>query len=325
MHLVDSVGMSKKIDYVCNLHEQACAVAADAYSQYTDNIGVALVTTGPGGTNTITGVAASWLDSIPVMIISGQVKTSDFAKDRNVRQMGFQEIDIVSLVNPITKYASMVTEPETIKCELEKALFLAKSGRPGPVWIDIPLDIQASMIDENNLTGFKATGTEIEKSMISDKVTETISLLNKSERPVILVGNGVRLSNGVDNFLEVAELLQLPVLTTWKSIDFFTEDDPLFIGRPGAVGQRGANFSQQNSDFILIIGARLDYGQTGYNHKNFGRAAKKIMVDIDANEINKMEMPINLKIVCDAKLFLKEILNQKDKIIDIDRTGWVKK
>ncbi|MDB9822145.1 thiamine pyrophosphate-binding protein [Deltaproteobacteria bacterium] len=325
MHLLDSVGKSKELDYVCNIHEQACAIAADAYGQYSNNMGVALVTTGPGGTNTITGVAASWLDSIPVMIISGQVKRSDLSKGRGVRQMGFQEIDIVSLVTPITKYACMVMEPETIKYHLEKAVFFSKNGRPGPVWVDIPLDVQAAMIDEERLSGFNGSEAETDTIILKDKVTETISLLNNSKRPVILVGNGVRLSGGMNEFMEVAKLLQVPVLTTWKSIDFIPEDDPLFIGRPGSVGQRGANFSQQNSDFILIIGARLDCGQTGYNHKNFARAAKIIMVDIDTNEVNKMETKIDLEIVCDAKSYLKEILNQRDKITNDDRTEWLRR
>lgn len=325
MHLVDSVGKSKKLDYVGNLHEQACAIAADAYSQYSNNIGVALVTTGPGGTNTITGVAASWLDSIPVMIISGQVKTTDLAKERGVRQMGFQEIDIVSLVNPITKYTCLVKEPETIRYHLEKAVFLAKKGRPGPVWVDIPLDVQAALIDAEKLAGFNGSQAETDTRMIRDQAAETIRLLNNAQRPVVLVGNGVRLSNGVHEFLKVAELLQVPVLTTWKSIDFMAEDDPLFVGRPGAVGQRGANFAQQNSDFLLVIGARLDYGQTGYNHQNFARVAQKIMVDIDPNEIQKMETQIDIEVVCDAKLYLKEILNQRAKITKIDRTEWLRK
>jgi acetolactate synthase I/II/III large subunit len=325
MHLLDSVGKSKKINYVCNLHEQASAIAADAYSQYTNNIGVALVTTGPGGTNAITGVAASWLDSIPVMVFSGQVKTSDLAKSRGIRQMGFQEIDIVSLVKPITKYAHMVTEPETIKYHLEKALYMAKTGRPGPVWIDVPLDVQAAVIDERTLIGFEIPTVDVHENDLKEKVENTIALLNKAKRPVILVGNGVRLSGAINEFLELAKTLNIPVLTTWKSIDFMSEDNELFVGRPGAVGQRGANFSQQNADFILILGARLDYGQTGYNHVNFARAAKKVMVDIDENEINKMKTVIDVRVPYDAKLFLNQILNNKEKIKKTDSSEWLKR
>lgn len=323
MHLLDSVGKSRKINYVCNLHEQASAIAADAYSQYTNHLGVALVTTGPGGTNALTGVAASWLDSIPVMILSGQVKTSDLAKGRGIRQMGFQEIDIISLVKPITKYACMVTDPETIKYNLEKALFLATNGRPGPVWVDIPLDVQAAMINEDNLEGFEAPSTEVRTEKLEIDVNDSISLLNEAKRPVILAGNGVRLSGAVEEFMDLVELLQIPVLTTWKTIDFMAEDDKYYVGRPGSVGQRGANFSQQNADFIMILGARLDYGQTGYNHINFARAAKKVMVDIDNNEIEKMNTSIDVKAAFDAKLFLKEFLKQKSKLINSDRSEWL--
>jgi len=325
MHLVDSVGKSKKLDYVCNLHEQACAIAADAYSQFMNNLGVALVTTGPGSTNAITGVAASWLDSIPVIIISGQVKRADIVGGRAVRQMGFQEIDIVKLVNPITKYAVTVKKPEMIRYHMEKAVSLAKEGRPGPVWIDIPLDVQASMINEELLDGFKQEIYKQSTDTLNDKVSETIQLLNDAERPVILVGNGVRLANGIANFLDLINFLQIPVLTTWKTIDVLPEADPIFVGRPGATGQRGANFAQQNADFILIIGARLDFGQTGYNHKNFARAARKVMVDIDPAEIDKMEMPIDVKVASDASQFLEELIRQKDRIVCRDKSGWLQR
>ena len=326
MHLVDSVGKSKKLNYVCNLHEQACAIAADAYGQYTNNLGVALVTTGPGGTNTITGVAAAWLDSTPMLIISGQVKRADMVGERGIRQMGFQEINIVNIVKTITKYAITVTEPEKIRYHLEKAVSLAKNSRPGSVWIDIPLDVQAMMIDEEQLIGFEeGLNEQINQDKLNEKVSKVIQLLNQSERPVMLVGNGVRLADGIKDFLDMIYLLQIPVLTTWKAIDFLPEDHPFFVGRPGAVGQRGANFTQQNSDFILIIGARLDFGQTGYNHRNFARAAKKVIVDIDPNEIKKLDMPIEIPICCDAKMFIRDFIKQKNKIKPIHRTNWLKK
>lgn len=326
MHLVDSVGKSKKLNYVCNLHEQACAIAADAYGQYTNNLGVALVTTGPGGTNTITGVAAAWLDSTPMLIVSGQVKRPDMVGNRGIRQMGFQEINIVSMVKSITKYAVTVTEPEKIRYHLEKAVSLAMSSRPGPVWVDIPLDVQAVMIDEEQLIGFeKELNEQINKDKLNEKVSKAIQLLNQSERPVMLVGNGVRLADGIKDFLDMIDLLQIPVLTTWKAIDFLAENHPLFAGRPGAVGQRGANFTQQNSDFILSVGARLDFGQTGYNHRNFARAAKKVIVDIDPNEIKKLDMPIEIPICCDAKIFIRDFIKQKNKIKPIHRTNWLKK
>ena len=325
MHLIDSLGKSCRLKFACNLHEQASAIAADAYSQFTQNIGVALVTTGPGGTNAITGVAASWLESTPVMIISGQVKRADLAYSKGVRQLGFQEIDIVNLIRPITKYAVTVTEPEKIRFHLEKAYHLAKSGRPGPVWIDIPLDVQAMMIDENGLPPFEEASGEPDTEILKDKVRRAIRLFNESERPVILAGNGIRLADGIKEFLEAIDLLQIPVLTTWKAIDFLPEGHSLFAGRPGAVGQRGANFSQQNSDFILIIGARLDFGQTGYNHPNFARIAKKVMVDIDPKEIEKLNMKIDVPIAADAKAFLKELVCLKEEIEPVERTDWLER
>jgi len=325
MHLNDSLGRNKKLTYVCNLHEQACAIAADAYSQYTNNLGVALVTTGPGGTNTITGVAGAWLESTPVLFISGQVKRPDMIKDRSVRQMGFQEIDIVSLVGPITKYAVTVMDPLSIGYHLEKAVYLAKHGRPGPVWIDVPLDVQAAMVDENVLQGFDASEMpqRSEGEALAGKVTSAIELLNRAERPAILAGNGIRLSNALDDFLRMIGGLNIPVLTTWKAADFLPEGHPLYAGRPGAVGQRGANFTQQNADWLLIIGARMDLGQTAYTHANFARGARKIMVDIDAAEIHKMQMKIDVPVSSDAGDFLREFNGQLPKIEKKDRSEWL--
>ena len=327
INLVDSVGRHPKLKYIVNLHEQACAIAAEAYSQYTNEIGGALVTTGPGATNAITGVASAWLDSIPCFIISGQVKRADMIGNKGIRQMGFQEINIIDMVKHITKYAVTILEPDKIKYHLEKALYLAKNGRSGPVWIDVPLDVQSSMIDENKLIGFDKTECEkkIDLNLIKQNVSETIDFINKSERPIILVGNGVRLSNAEEKFIKLVEQLNIPILTTWKAIDMFDENHPLYIGRPGAIGQRGANFAQQNSDLIIVIGARLDLGQTGYTHNNFAREAKKIMIDIDVNEINKMDTTIDIKSVCDAKIFIEEVLNQIAKVKTIDRTYWMKK
>ncbi|MFQ6094246.1 MAG: thiamine pyrophosphate-binding protein, partial [bacterium] len=325
MHLVDSVGRCRDIEYICNLHEQACAIAADAYGQYTNNLGVALVTTGPGGTNTLTGVAAAWLDSTPCLFISGQVKRGDLAEKRGVRQMGFQEINIVKIVNSITKYAVTITEPASIKYHLDKALYLARTGRPGPVWIDIPLDVQSAEINESRLGGFDANEiTSIfDPDLLRQQVSEAIQLFNQANRPVVLVGNGVRLAKAKEAFLQLVEILKVPVLTTWKAIDFLPESHPLFAGRPGSVGQRGANFAQQNSDWIMTMGARLDFGQTGYNHSNFARAAKKIIVDIDPAEIRKIMMPIDVAVCADAKAFIREFILQSGEIIPQDRTGWL--
>ncbi|MFC1957451.1 thiamine pyrophosphate-binding protein [Chloroflexota bacterium] len=324
MHLVDSLGRSPKISFICNLHEQACAIAAVAYAQYTNHLGVALVTTGPGGTNTVTGVASAWLDSIPCLFLSGQVKRADLKDSHGVRQMGFQEIGIVPIVSSITKYAVMVIQPDTIRYHLEKAVHLARNGRPGPVWLDIPLDVQAAEIDETALGGFdeKEVREPVKPDLLPQQVAEAIRLLNQAERPAILVGNGVRLSGAFKELMQLIELLQIPVLTTWKTLDFLQESHPLYAGRPGAVGQRGANFTQQNSDWLLTIGARLDLGQTGYSHANFARAAKKIIVDIDPAEIGKMTMPIDMPVCADAGDFIREMLRQSNGITFQDRHGW---
>lgn len=309
MHLVDSLGRNNRLEYIATLHEQAAAIAADAYSQHTNNLGVALVTTGPGGTNALTGVAASWLDSIPVLIVSGQVKRPDMMTGRSVRQMGFQEIDIVSMAKPITKYAVTITEPDTIRYHLEKAIWFAKNGRPGPVWIDIPLDVQAAMIDEPALVGFSPDPDPVNNDL-AGQVRRAINLLRQSARPVILAGNGIRLANALAPFRQLIERLQIPVLATWKAADFLPDDHPLYTGRPGAVGQRGANFTQQNADWLLVIGARLDFGQTAYSHANFARAASKIIVDVDAAELGKIEPVPALAIQADAGDFIREMLRQ---------------
>jgi len=323
MHLVDSVGKCDRLGYVCNLHEQACAIAADAYGQYTTRFGAALVTTGPGGTNTLTGVAAAWLDSTPCIFISGQVKRADLTGSRGVRQIGFQEIDIVRMVSPITKYAATVMVPESIRRHLEKALFLATSGRPGPVWLDIPLDVQAAQIDPDSLAGLTPgeMAQPLDREQLRAAVRRTIEMVNAAQRPCILAGNGVRLAGAMAEFHDLIDLLRIPVLTSWKAIDFLPEVHPLFAGRPGSAGQRGANFTLQNADLVLSLGARLDYGQTGYNPQTVARGAGKVIVDIDAAEIAKLG-PVDVAAAFDAKVFLTELLNQKQSIAVSDRQEW---
>jgi len=315
MHLNDSLGRCSRLEYVCNLHEQACAIAADAYSQYTGNLGVCMVTTGPGGTNALTGVAASWMDSIPILTISGQVKRSDTASGRGVRQLGFQEIDIVSIVKPVTKYAVTVIEPTTIRYHFEKAVWTAQNGRPGPCWLDIPLDVQAADIEPAELTGFKSERQDNKSDdELRTKVRHLIEILNSAKRPVILAGNGIRSAHALNHFQTLIDLLQIPVLTTWKAMDFLSDDHPLYVGRPGAVGQRGANFTQQNADCLITIGARLDFGQTAYNHSNFARSAQKIFIDIDPAELDKMDPQPTIPICADAGDFIRALLDQQTYI-----------
>ena len=302
LHLVDSVGKSN-LKYVCNLHEQAVAIAGEAYAQYTNKPSVCLVTTGPGGTNTITGVASAWLDSIPMIMISGQVQSKDMKGLRRVRQIGFQEIDIVSIVKPITKYAQTVKEPDRIRTILETAYHEASTGRQGPVWIDIPLDIQAATV---NIEGYPESPPPYKKD-IKHTVKAIAKLIQESKRPIIMAGNGIRSANAIEEFYTLIDKLQIPVLTTWKGIDLLEEDHPLFVGRPGIAAQRGANFSQQNADLFISIGARLDHGQTAFNHENFAKKAKKVIVDIDNSEIDKLGFDIEYSMNVDAKHFIDEL------------------
>lgn len=289
MHLVDSAGKSN-LTLVPMLHEQACGIAADAYAQYTSKLGVALVTTGPGATNIITAVAASWTDSVPVLVISGQVKTADISKGQ--RQRGIQEINIIDIVKPITKYAITITNPIFIKEHLEKALCYALNGRPGPVWIDIPLDMQSSDIDEDALELFP--DYEINDTCLwpESAYDDTKRLINDAKRPIFLIGEGCR--NNYDLLNRVIEKMNIPVLLTWRAMDLMEEGDPLYVGRPGMVGDRAANICQQKADLIICIGARVDLGQTAFDYANFGaKDAHKIIVDIDHNELNKFDGYLN--------------------------------
>lgn len=328
MHLADSLGKCPGLQFVCNLHEQACAMAAVAYGDMRNDLGVCAVTTGPGGTNTVTGVALAWVESVSVLCISGQAKRSDLLLGRGVRTMGQQEIDIVSIVRPITKYAVTVLEPTDIRYHLEKAVYLARDGRRGPVWIDVPLDVQAAMVDEAALRPFDPSELAVPPASesLAAQVSRTIAMLNASQRPVILAGYGIRSAGAEEEFAALLQGQDIPLLTTWKTIDLVPEEHRLFVGRPGAVGQRGANFTQQNCDCLLAVGARLDLPQTAFNHANFARAARKIIVDIDPCEIRKLDMKIELPVVADAGDFLREFLEQKSSLhTTSDHRAWLKR
>jgi acetolactate synthase-1/2/3 large subunit len=320
MHLNDSLGQSKSIEWVSNLHEQASAMAAETYAKATGNLGVAMFTTGPGGTNAITGVAGAWLDSTACLFISGQVKRPDLKGDSGVRQMGVQEVDIVSAVAAMTKYAVLVTEPTDIRFHLEKAVYLAREGRPGPVWIDVPLDVQAADIDVASLRAFVPDPDAQAPGPSSQDVQQVIALLAKAERPIILVGNGVRLAHATQQFKALAARLDVPILATWLAIDLFAHDDPLFVGKPGTVAPRGVNFALQNADFVLAIGARLDFTITGYAPERLARGAAKVMVDIDAAEIKKLAPYLALGICCDAKKFIEALASAAETAPD--RSWW---
>lgn len=322
MHLNDSLGKSKKIQYICCLHEQACAIAAEAYARVNNKIGLLMVTTGPGGTNALTGVAGAYLESTPMFVVSGQVKRADMINHQGIRQQGMQELDIISVVRSMTKYAALVDEPNMIRYHLERALYEATHGRKGPVWLDIPLDVQATMIDENTLSGYTPFELDVDEIYIERQVLQVIELLNRSERPILMAGNGIRMANAIEDFHELIHSLNIPVVTTWNGIDLIEDDNPLFYGRPGGLGQRYANFMQQNSDFFLSIGARLNLLQTGYNFNGFARCATKVMIDIDENELHKTNVRPDVAICSDAKLFIKLLLKNKDKIVLKNRKKW---
>jgi acetolactate synthase-1/2/3 large subunit len=314
IHLVDSFSKSK-IELVPVLHEQAASIAAESYAQKTNSLAALLVTTGPGATNAVTGIASAWLDSIPVLVISGQVQNKDRTKNLGVRQLGFQEINTVEIYKSITKYAVTVDCAKDIKYHLEKAIWLATHERPGPVLLDIPLDIQATDIDSDSLLGFDPPKVQYDTSIIASIKEDLI----KAKRPILLVGNGVRLSDSIPLCLEFINKTNIPVLTSWKMMDLLDDNHPQFVGRPGGVGQRGANFNQQNSDFIICVGARLDHGQLAYQHKYFAREAKKCIVDIDQNEINKLTCEIEYPVCMDAKVFFTSINNLVVNKLDIDK------
>ena len=308
MHLVDSVGRNKNIRYICNHHEQAATIAAEAYARLTNKIGVVLVTSGPGGTNAITGVIGAWLDSIPILVISGQVKIeTTIINNPKLRQLGDQEINIVDIVRPITKYAVMVTNKNEIKYHLQKAIYLAKSGRPGPVWVDIPLDVQGADIEKNSLKEYDYTN-DVKKDLDS-KINSVIDLLKKSKRPVIIAGNGIRLANAVKEFRILVKKLKIPVITTFAGYDIISTENSYYFGRYGTIGQRAANFIVQNADLVLSIGARMNIRAISYNYKVFAREAIKIAIDIDPMELKKPTLKIDLPILQDARSFIIDFLN----------------
>lgn len=308
MHLVDSLGRNQQLQYVCTLHEQAAVIAAEAYAQFTGDIGVALVTAGPGSTNAITGLAGAWIDSTPLLILSGQAKTSDLHHRFGVRQMGIQEVDTCAIVSPLCKYAKCLLDPSKIRYELEKALYLARHGRKGPVWLDIPLDIQAAEIDPEKLESFVPPApVEADYNAAADEILKALA---QAKRPVIYAGNGIRQAGALPLFRKLLGQCPVPVLTSWKAADFLSEDHPLFVGRPGIVPQRAANLIQQSSDCLLALGTRLDLCQTGFRHDHFAPQAKKYVVDIDPCELAKLDMKLSGAFALDAGLLLQALLSK---------------
>lgn len=315
MHLNDSIGHTKGLKYICNHHEQASAIAAEGYFRSSGKMCVTCVTTGPGGTNAVTGVLGQWLDSIPGIYISGQIKTSTMKgtyPELALRQLGDQEADIVSIVSSITKYAKTIVEPLDIKYEIDKAMFLAQEGRPGPVWLDIPLDIQSAVVDEKNLREFspKEFTDSVKHDFVDRQILQIIEKLKTSKAPVIYVGNGIRLAKRTEKFIWLAEKLGAPVVTAISGSDIIWHDHPLFFGKPGICGDRLGNIMVQNSDLLLILGTRMSIRQVSYAYDLLAPKAFKIMVDIDLAEIQKPTLNIDLPVHCNLSEFIDK-LSQK--------------
>ena len=319
MHLNDALGHKEGLKCTYNHHEQACAIAAEAYGRVENKIAVCCVTTGPGGTNAITGVVGGWLDSIPMLIVSGQVRydttaryTAQYTDGLPLRAVGDQEFDITKSVSCMCKYATMIEKPEQIRYALEKALYLATTGRKGPCWIDIPVNYQGMMIETDDLYGYDPSEdeTDVPAQIDAAVITQVIGKIGKAKRPVLYAGNGIRLSGGYEQFREALDLLNIPVATCWDSIDAIEDENPLYVGRGGIMGDRAGNFAVQNADLVLAVGNRLSIRQVGYNWQTWAREAEVIMVDIDPAELKKHTLHVEMPICGDAKDFFSQVIEQ---------------
>ena len=332
MHLNDALGHKDGLKVTYNHHEQACAIAAESYARLSNKIAAVCVTTGPGGTNALTGVLGGWLDSIPMFIISGQVRydttaryAMQFTGGLPLRAVGDQEYDIVKSVEPMTKYAVMIENPDDIGYALEKAWYFATTGRPGPVWIDIPVNFQGAIIETDNLKKYNIPkdNNQLPPELDNDTINSVIEEIKKAKRPVFYAGNGIRLSGGYEYFRKVLEKLNIPVVTYWNAIDLIENDHPLYCGRAGNMGDRPGNWAIQNSDLILAIGTRISIRQVGYNFKTWARDAKVIMIDIDRAEMKKHTIHVDLPIWADAKDFLIKLNNGINTPVFTDEK-WIK-
>lgn len=315
MHLLDSVSRSKRITSYYNLNEQASSFCADSYAQASNRLGVCMVTTGPGATNAITGAASAFIDSSPVLVISGQVRTNAMIGETGARQIGAQEVSIVPMVRPVTKYAKTILKAEDVRYHIEKGIYLATHGRKGTVWIDIPLDIQAQQVDPDRLKGFDPEAEKVAVYVSEDALQSTVveleNLLMKSQRPVILAGSGIFFAGAEKEFAQLASRLGVPVLCTNKFSRIASRlDKSLFFGAPGANAPRYSNYILQNSDLLIILGCGLRYYITAFDESHFAPWAKKANVNIDAAEMTKLSMTFDVSLVCDAKKFIKKSLDE---------------
>jgi acetolactate synthase-1/2/3 large subunit len=324
LHLIDSIARTEGIDYVCPQHEQAGAMAADAYARATGGLGCAIATSGPGATNLVTGVICSWFDSVPVLYLTGQVTTFRLKGDSGVRQMGFQETEIVEMCRPVTKYAVMVLDWRRIRYELEKSLHIARSGRPGPVLVDVPDDLQRMDIDVSQLEAFVPEAEPVLAPAPAD-LDRIVAMLGEARRPVAILGWGVRLAGAEQETARLVEALGIPVLPTWPMLDLLPSDHPLVVGAFGTHGTRYANYALQNADLVLAIGARLDTREAGSPYQDFARGARKVVVDVDPAELNKLPrfgMDVDLLVHADAKAFAAALAERAAGAAWPDRGEW---
>jgi len=326
MHLNDSVGRHPGLKYLCPHHEQAAAIAAEGYARASGKMSVVIVTSGPGSTNTLTGVIGQWLDSVPVLYLSGQVKqetTIESCRGLGLRQLGDQEINIGDIVRPVTKFAATVEDPHRIRWYLEKALYLATHGRFGPAWLEIPLDVQAATVEEDTLAPYDPSEDElrIDRAELGARVGRLVEMLTEAQRPIFLAGQGIRLSGGIEIFREVVDKTGMPVVTSFCGFDLLPSDHPLYAGRPGTMGTRFGNFALQNADLLLSVGSRNNIRQVSYNWGLFARGAQKVIVDIDEAELKKPTVTPDLPIHADAGEFLAELKRQLE---GVDLPSWEK-
>lgn len=305
IRILDAVQSHPQIDYICPHHEQAGVMAAIAYHRVSGKPGVMLVTAGPGATNTVTGIASAFLDSIPLIVIGGQEKSEFLASTNHLRGKGIQGLDMVSILTPITKYVVCIKDPKEIRFHLEKAWDEAYSGRPGPVWVEVPQDVQTVEIEPDKLRSFHPVSRYADLSL---EAIATMDLMKASQRPLFLVGHGVRLSHSENEFMELLNRFEAPCLTSWQAADLIPSDHPLYAGRAGIYGQRAANFALQNCDLLICLGTRLAIPQLGYSEKEFARAAKKIVVEIDPTEIEKFKIRPDVIALGDVGIFIKSLL-----------------
>ena len=304
MHLVDSAGRQQGLRYICNHHEQACAIAAESYARRRNDVGACLVTTGPGATNALSAIAGAFVDSIPVLVISGQVRRDIIADYSKFRQIGPQEINILDMARPVTKYAMTVMEPKSIRYELEKAWHIANDGRPGPVWINIPLDVQATMVEEDCLSGFDP-GVQ---PNIAPDLSQLLPLIERAKRPLWVFGQGIHLAKAEATAARLLDHTGIPAVVTIGGMDLLLDGHPLDAGRIGPVGQRRGNFAIQNCDLMIAVGASLSLASIGFNTETFAPHAKRVLVNIDAQEFVKPLLPIDLGIASDAQAFIHAML-----------------